>query len=169
MYFTADTHFNHKNIIQYCNRPFQTVEEMNETLIQNWNNVVRTNDIIFHLGDFGFGKINKSIDILKRLNGKKYLITGNHDKKLNNEFKSYFEFVRSYYEIKDIEPNIVLNHYSSIVWHKQHHGTWLLYGHHHGKLKESFYRKSMDVGIDCHPYYRPFHYDEIKEILNNRG
>ena len=81
LYVTSDTHFNHKNIIKYCNRPFNDVYEMNETLINNWNSVVTPEDIIYHLGDFGFGTKEELQEIFDRLNGYKYLIMGNHDRK----------------------------------------------------------------------------------------
>lgn len=55
IYFIADTHFNHENIIKYCNRPFNNTQEMNEYIIQKWNSVVKSNDIVYHLGDVGFG------------------------------------------------------------------------------------------------------------------
>lgn len=75
----SDTHFNHAKIIQYCSRPFENVEEMNEALIWNWNSVVGADDYVYHLGDFGFGSISALGDIRKRLNGEILLIRGNHD------------------------------------------------------------------------------------------
>lgn len=70
VWFTSDTHFYHTNIIDFCRRPFESIEEMNETLIANWNKVVGTNDIVFHLGDFCLGDSTKWNGILDRLNGK---------------------------------------------------------------------------------------------------
>ena len=55
VFFTSDTHFYHGNIIRFCNRPFKSVEMMNETIISNWNNTVGQDDIVFHLGDFCLG------------------------------------------------------------------------------------------------------------------
>ena len=78
VYFISDTHFNHKNIIKYCNRPFDSIEQMNETLINNWNDIVSDKDIIYHLGDFALGSKELILDIVNRLNGSKYLIRGNH-------------------------------------------------------------------------------------------
>ncbi|MCF1193194.1 metallophosphoesterase, partial [Mangrovimonas sp. AS39] len=79
VWFTSDLHLGHKNILVYEKeaRPFETVEEMNETLISNWNNTVRTSDIVFCLGDFAFGRSN--VDLAARLNGRKRLVMGNHD------------------------------------------------------------------------------------------
>lgn len=79
-FFTSDTHFGHVNILTYCNRPFSSVEEMNETMIENWNAIVAPGDVVYHLGDFSMGK-KENIYIRKRLNGKIILIKGNHDRK----------------------------------------------------------------------------------------
>lgn len=79
VYLISDTHFGHKNIITYCNRPFSSVDEMNETLIKNWNSVVKKNDIVYHLGDFAFGTREFTRAIVKKLNGHICLILGNHD------------------------------------------------------------------------------------------
>ena len=76
-FFTSDTHFNHGHIIKYCNRPFISMEEMNETIVQNWNKTVKQKDIIYHLGDVCWGLPDI---FLKKLNGYKILIQGNHDK-----------------------------------------------------------------------------------------
>ena len=79
VFITSDPHFNHTNIIQYCNRPFEDVNEMNETLIKNWNSVIKNDDLVIHLGDVGLGNKEKISQILSRLNGRKMLIMGNHD------------------------------------------------------------------------------------------
>lgn len=80
IFFTSDTHFGHANIIKYCNRPFASVEEMNEGIIQKWNAVVSPGDVVYHLGDFAMGH-KDNVNIRKRLNGKVILVKGNHDKK----------------------------------------------------------------------------------------
>ena len=79
IYFIADTHFNHENIIKYCNRPFKNTEEMNEYIIKKWNSVVKSEDIVYHLGDVGFGTIDELKKLLAKLNGTKILVMGNHD------------------------------------------------------------------------------------------
>ena len=79
-WFTSDTHFGHGNIIKYCDRPFQHKEEMDREMTRRWNTVVQPRDEVFHLGDFSFHKVEKSKHILNQLNGKKYLVLGNHDK-----------------------------------------------------------------------------------------
>ena len=90
-FFTSDHHFGHKNILEYEKdaRPFTTIEEMNETLIERWNDVVAPKDIVYHLGDFAFGKSN--IKIAERLYGKKRLVMGNHDTYPTADYLSYFD------------------------------------------------------------------------------
>lgn len=94
IYFISDTHFNHKNIIKYCNRPFKNIEEMNKVLIENWNNTVTDFDTIFHLGDVALTNESEMKEIIPKLKGKKILIKGNHDKKSKEFFRSVgFEII----------------------------------------------------------------------------
>ena len=86
IFVVADTHFNHENIIRYCNRPFNNVYEMNEKIIENWNSVVEKDDTVYHLGDYGFGKKEELQEIFNRLNGIKYLIMGNHDIRFGKKY-----------------------------------------------------------------------------------
>ena len=115
-FFTADTHFGHANIIRYVNRPFNNVNLHDKTLIDNWNMVVEPGDRVYHLGDFGFGPPFSLINILKQLNGEKFLIKGNHDR-LNKSITDCFAFVKDYYELKiddeemDLRQTIVMSHY----------------------------------------------------------
>ena len=133
LYVTSDTHFNHKNIIKYCNRPFNDVYEMNETLINNWNSVVTPEDIIYHLGDFGFGTKEELQEIFDRLNGYKYLIMGNHDRKS----KTYYQglgFIKVYKTKYELDK-YVLSHYPIIVPDNKIN----IFGHIHNKeIDEEF-------------------------------
>ena len=79
IFVISDTHFGHENIIKYCNRPFTSVEEMDNRMIKNWNETVSNKDTIIHLGDFGLGNKEYIKSIIGKLNGKKILIMGNHD------------------------------------------------------------------------------------------
>lgn len=85
-YLIADTHFWHTNIIKYCNRPYANTFEMNDTLIKNWNHVVKHEDEVYVLGDFSFGNLAKITSCLACLFGRKYLILGNHDKYSPSEY-----------------------------------------------------------------------------------
>lgn len=87
IYFSADCHFSHKNIIEYTKRPFKNVEHMNEEIVKRWNEIVKPNDLIYHLGDFAFKGVEQCQYWESRLNGKIVHIVGNHD--LNNGVKSY--------------------------------------------------------------------------------
>lgn len=80
VYIYSDPHFYHKNIIDYCNRPFDSVKEMNRELIKKWNNTVSKNDKVFVLGDFAFANKRQVKDLVSRLNGYVVLIMGNHDR-----------------------------------------------------------------------------------------
>ena len=86
IYLIADTHFGDDSIRRYENRPFDSVSEMDNTLVNNWNNTVTDSDEVYVLGDFG-GNGNES-DILRKLNGKKYLVKGNHDTESNNYYRN---------------------------------------------------------------------------------
>ena len=80
-WFISDTHFNHENIIEYCNRPFANAEEMNRYIINQWNNIVDKNDLVYHLGDFALQSDKEAvINLVNQLNGNIILILGNHDR-----------------------------------------------------------------------------------------
>lgn len=79
VFVISDTHFGHEAIIRYCNRPFTSVEEMDQTMIKRWNETVSNNDIVIHLGDFALCNKDRIKQIVSKLNGKKILIMGNHD------------------------------------------------------------------------------------------
>lgn len=181
--FTSDTHFGHANIIKYSKRPFlfdpsrghedsrnRDVDGMDEALIKNWNYVVTPDDTIYHIGDFAFYRDQRQTrNVLRRLNGNKILILGNHDKKLEPETLRMFSRVHSYYELtvpdKDVgKQKIVLLHYAMRVWDKSHHGSWHLYGHSHGTLPDDPNSLSFDVGSDCHGY-TPISYEQVKKIM----
>lgn len=94
LYMIGDLHFYHSNIIKYCNRPFKSVEEMNKTLISNWNNIVKKDDEVIVVGDFALTNKNNIIDIGQKLNGKKTLVLGNHEgASLNTYYEAGFEII----------------------------------------------------------------------------
>lgn len=110
IYFISDTHFNHTNIIKYCNRPFKDVYEMNEVLIDNWNKTINEDDEIFHLGDLALGGKANFKDIARNLNGKKYLIRGNHDNWSVDTYESVGFTVLKNPPIKLSNYKLVLSH-----------------------------------------------------------
>lgn len=169
IWFTADTHFGHSNIIQYTNRPFSGAKEMDETLIQNWNAHVQPGDDVYHLGDFAIADPVYCGRILDRLNGKIHLVTGNHEKAAL-ACADRFEWVKDYFELQLDKPEggrkqaLVLFHYAMRVWNASHHGSWHLYGHSHGTLPDDPAMLSFDIGVDCHGY-RPISYAEVAAIM----
>ena len=115
IYFTSDLHFWHKNAIIYTNRPFGTVEEMNEKLIEYWNKTVHKNDEVYILGDVTMVKPNRATEIIAQLKGRKYLLMGNHDY-FAREKQFYpsscgIEWVKMYHELHWQGHTFVLCHY----------------------------------------------------------
>lgn len=112
VFFISDTHFNHKNAIEYNNRPFNSVEEMNEEMIKNWNKVVPKDGIVFHIGDFAFGGSSVWKSIIPRLNGDIYLVLGNHDiRNWRNGYTQYFKQVAHQMYVNISGYRLVLNHF----------------------------------------------------------
>lgn len=108
IWFIGDTHFCHRNIIKYCGRPFDSIEKMNETLISNWNKVVKRDDRVFMLGDFALCGKDKIIEIGQKLNGRKILIMGNHEgASLSTYYNAGFEMVSRF---PLLWKNIILSH-----------------------------------------------------------
>lgn len=174
IYFISDTHFNHKNIIEYSDRPYSNLEEMTEAYISNWNDRVTKHDVVYHLGDFAlsYGKKHEKLidDILARLNGQKFLIVGNHDRKevLNNSRWTHVcDYKRIKVDIGGVNKNIVLFHYPIRSWRGIHRGDWHLHGHSHGSLHD-YGGKVLDVGVDAVANHKPISLDEVKILMDNR-
>lgn len=169
-FFTADTHFGHKNIIRHCTRPFATIEQMNESLIENWNKVVRPTDSVYHLGDFGVLRPERAKEIADRLNGKIYLISGNHERSASHaQCRDRFEWIKDYFVLGLSKTlSIVLFHYALRVWEKKHYGAWHLYGHSHGNLPPIEGEFSLDIGVDCWNY-APVSLEKIHKEMSARG
>lgn len=160
VFFTSDLHFDHSNIIKYCNRPFRDADHMNAVLVDNWNSVVTPQDTVWVLGDFTMG--SEAQKFLRRLNGNKFLVEGNHDRQPST--KDGWAGVFPFKEIKVEGQKIVLCHYAMRVWNKSHRGSWMLYGHSHNTLPDDPTLLSIDVGVDCHNYF-PISYEEIGRIM----
>ena len=163
IYFTADTHFSHSNIINLCERPFANVEQMNNKLIENWNSCVSNDDEIYVLGDFMFkGNGIEGNNILQRLNGIKYLIKGNHDKYIEDEAfdKDGFVWIKDYYVLNFQKIKIVLFHYPIFEWEGFFGDAIHLYGHVHNCSKNAEQQKrlnllgkmAINVGVDVNGF-----------------
>jgi len=173
IWFTGDTHFSHGNVIKYCGRPFDDAHHMNKVMIENWNAVVRPEDHIYHLGDVGFCGPEKLNTILDRLNGKKFLIIGNHDNRSlkSEQFRNHFEWIKEVAHItlqdKVDTFRMTLCHYAMRTWYRSCRGSWMLYGHSHNKLPDDPNLLSIDVGVDCHNF-TPISIQKVKKIMEKK-
>ena len=159
---------------------------MNEKLIENWNKTVSKGDTVYHLGDFCMGKKNDVENILRRLNGHVNWCYGNHDSKKGGKAAiraEGFVWKGNYREANIDGQRIMMAHYAHMVWNKSHRGTIFLCGHSHGGLKYLLPDNvelaklglpvlQLDVGVDvAYQYlgeYRPFSYEEVKEIMDKK-
>ena len=155
IWVTSDTHFNHANIIKYCNRPFSSVEEMNETIIANWNKVVPEGDTVYHLGDFALGDKSLVPDILKRLHGYKEFLMGNHgnsDIMLEMCKQGLIENISWEEVIKVGKKTIIFNHFpfSSLPDPATNYPVIQLHGHVHSTPDKPWnhFDNQYDVGMD---------------------
>jgi calcineurin-like phosphoesterase family protein len=168
IWFTADFHLGHKNIIRYCNRPFQTVEEMNQEILERLNSRVKANDILYFLGDFCIGPKARAAEFRQKIRCKKiFALAGNHDKE-TRKLTQEFTWLNDLAEVSLNGQRIVLCHYAMRVWNQSSRGSWHLYGHSHGKLSAPDTSLSMDVGVDTHDF-RPWHFDEIRERMKAKA
>lgn len=177
VYFTSDTHFNHSNIIHFCKRPFRDVEEMNEVLIRNWNQEVGPEDIVFHLGDFCLGGSSEWTKVLDRLNGRIYLILGNHDlKNMRQGFMNRFEQVSMQMYIHVDKQAIYLNHCPFLCFGGAYRDTWQLFGHVHTNRYTKgldtprlsmLFPTQYDVGVDNNDF-RPVSFENVRRIIEKQ-
>lgn len=157
--------------MKFCplTRPYCSVEDMDGTIVEDWNDTVAPHDKVFFLGDFSFHKPTKLRQILKALNGEIHMIYGNHDQTIRNnkDIRDMFASTQEYLEIKDPDSNtkICLFHYGMEVWNKSHHGSIHLHGHSHGELPDNGGRR-FDVGWDVKR--KLFSIEEIMEMANAR-
>lgn len=183
IFFTSDTHFGHSKIIDYCKRPFSSIEEHDKTLIQNWNNVVGQDDTVFHLGDFAYGNSQFVSNIIKQLNGNIILIKGNHDLRNMNP-TLYNMFSDAVYQARILidKQTVYLNHFPFLCFE---HGDINLYkdnysiqlfGHvHSGPLTSSedvnrlniLFPTQYDVGVDNNNF-TPISWIDVKNKIKQQ-
>ena len=171
VWFTADPHFGHKRIIELCKRPFATIEEMNKHLINEYNKLVKSSDILYILGDFAWGNINNVREFRDKINCNNIVfIWGNHDDALRDNPKVAHELFSSVHEVLDVKVNgqgIRLFHEPILEWTGFWRGVWHLFGHVHGNLSHMPGALAIDVGVDCHDY-KPVSFEQLKVIMENR-
>lgn len=182
IFFTSDLHFGHQNILKFCNRPWKNTEEMDEGLIKNWNSVVKPDDIVFDLGDFAFAPNWRWKEILSRLNGKHYLVLGNHDvtRWPGDKVMELFEDVQQQMTLKIGDRFVYLNHYPYLcyggAWRGPKNAVYQLFGHVHsgptssGKDSDrlaNLFPFQYDVGVDNNNY-TPISWEKVQEIIDKQ-
>lgn len=185
-FFVSDTHFSHQRISELAGRPFDNIQEMNEELIKRWNEVVKPDDTVIHLGDVALGKISESLPLVGRLNGIKLLCPGNHDRIFSgNKEAQRAKFMPEYLRVfGGIMPEIVegrVGNYNVVFSHfpytgdshgEDRHadkrpvddGLPLIHGHVHNEWQTN--GRMMNVGVDVWDY-RPVSEDEIIDWLKS--
>lgn len=169
----SDTHFGHPAIIKHRKRPFPNVQVMDETMIRNWNAVVRPQDTVHHGGDIAFKcSHNRMYEIIMSLNGKIKLVIGDHDKDFLKMLKKkdtkgkvqvmgYMEFIRFNHE------KIVLCHWTMMSWNRSHFNSLHIHGHHHGRFHGK--GKSIDISVESeYINYTPLSIPSVIEIMKSR-
>lgn len=166
IWFSADLHLGHENIIKYCNRPFKNSKEMDRNLINNFQEKLKPKDVLYFLGDLSF-KSELAEIFFENLNDIEiHFIIGNHDsKEVVNIAKKYCKSIDHLNDIVIDGQAMTLCHYAMRVWNKSHYNAWQLYGHSHGRL--SPIGKQFDVGIDNNKY-SPIPYNELIIIMDEK-
>lgn len=168
VFFTADTHFNHRRLCENVRGMFPDVAAMNEAMIERWNTIVKPGDRVYHLGDVALGRPQDCADILKRLSGQIYLVRGNHEKVAEHKLcAERFIWIKDYHYLEVYGQKVALSHYAFRVWRNSHHGSWHLYGHSHGSLPESDRSLSFDVGVDSWAF-APVSWGEVVEKMKTK-
>jgi calcineurin-like phosphoesterase family protein len=165
VHFTADTHFGHGGALGLFRRPFASVAEMDEALVERWNTMVAPEDCVWHLGDFGVRlRLARATELLARLNGFKHLVAGNNDGAMVQALTNWSS-VQDYAEIELDGQRLVLCHYPLRAWNGQHRGAINLHGHSHGRLAP--WPRQVDVGVDAWDF-RPIRLEQIGPRLRAR-
>lgn len=188
VFFTSDTHFSHKNILKgvtsWGTRPFSSIKEHDDYLIEQWNKTVPEDSVVFHLGDFCFASVQRWESIRERLNGKIYLVLGNHDmyniSKNPERASALFEDITPQMLINVCGQMIYLNHFPFLcmsgVYSYYNTPTWQLFGHvHSGPDSKSadvarlihLLPSQYDVGVDNNDY-TPVSFTKAKNLITQR-
>lgn len=171
-WFTSDHHFGHKNIIEYAERPFDHIDQMDENLIDSWNSVVDSWDIVYHLGDLTLG--DDANKYLVRLRGRIKILSNmwHHDRRWLKNTPSHFGNVWKMSPMVVLENphTIILCHYPIAEWDRKHYDSWHLHGHSHGNYTGD--GKILDVGVDnaykLFKEFRPFSLQDVIKIMEEK-
>ena len=167
IFYAADLHFGHKNILRLCSRPFSSVEEMDDAIVARWNAKVKPDDIAYIVGDVSMKNAKYAVQRLQSMNGEKHLIIGNHDRHLlkSEEFRACFVERTNYAYIRDNGREVVLCHYPFAEWDGMYHGTYHVYGHIHNSKNDTYRvmrdkERAYNAGVDITDF-EPCTLDEL--------
>ena len=169
-YYISDMHLGHENVLKFDSRPFESVEEMNETLIANWNAKVTDEDDVWILGDFCYCSDKDPSFYLKQLKGRKHLIIGNHDKATIKSVSAlkYFESVERLQHIKDRDYNVIVCHFPLATWNAIRRGSYHVYGHIHSDRNDVFeFMKTRERALNAGCMINNYEPVTIEELIEN--
>ncbi len=174
IYYTADLHLGHANVISHCNRPFSDADEMDAALIENWNSKVYKNDTVYIVGDFLFRAKRSAEEYLSTLKGKKHLLIGNHEKYWIKkvDLSAWFESVSTMLSIHDGDRLVTLCHYPMMTWPGVSKGGYMVYAHIHNNVNAAYWPLikanvlMLNAGVDINGF-APSTLDEL--IVNNNA
>lgn len=154
--YISDCHFGHQNIMRFDGRPFGSVEEMDNYMIEKWNSVVEKDDTVYIIGDFCWGLESEWVDILSRLSGRKVLIMGNHDlKRFKPKARRFFIEVKDYKEVKDDGRRVILSHYPMCCFkHDGDSNVWHLHGHTHRTQEQELVERYTEMVLSAGTIHR---------------
>ena len=172
-YYIADLHFGHEKVIRMDGRPFGSREEMDRCMISRWNESVRPDDDVYIVGDFCIGAPRHAMEYLGRLNGRKHLVVGHHDRNIAEDPQVRAEFVSvgQIMEIRDADETVVLCHYPLVQWNRYFRGAWHIHGHVHNRRNEGYdyflqnEERALNAGCMVN-HYRPVTLAQLRK--NNR-
>ena len=170
IYFTSDLHLGHKNVLKLCNRPFNSIEEMDACLIDNWNSRVTNNDTVYILGDLMFRNSVPPEEYLSQLKGKKHLIRGNHDRDWTKkvDISKYFVSNENLSFISDGKHRITVCHYPMMSWPHRSTNGYMIFGHIHHNTDAVYWpiieqsELMLNAGVDINGF-KPVTFDELVE------
>lgn len=170
IWFTADLHHGHDKIISICNRPTTIAEHDNWLIKEVFNKYITNKDTVYILGDVSMQNKISAEKFIDRLNGKRFLILGNHDRNIEHStrFSQIIQIKDFTYSQFGLNIHIVLCHYCLLTYNRQIHGSWELFGHSHCRSIEGQPKLSFDVGIDRIGLWRPYNLYEICQIMNKK-
>lgn len=195
-YYISDLHFFARSQLDnggcnYDKRPYKTLEEMHEDILNRWNKKITNGDVVYILGDVSMrGRNEKLIELVAKLKGRKVLIKGNHDDVEDYRYKQLFANIYDYRELSDSFEGktykLVLSHFPILMWHEQHKGRILLYGHTHQTVEDEFFQECIKrmnerndirhenepefraINVGCMCSYMDYEPRSLKELLENK-